>query len=443
MYPAIKKKIVIVPGYGASGVYDLNVGAFHRLSHEAGEFLSQGLNGQTHFNEYDEELQSFIQEAREMGLVEILEQPSPREATRLEEVLRSTRKIRFAWIEVSSICNQKCLHCFLGEDLNRYKHVPLGKIKEYIDTLVSEGTRQIVLSGGEPTLHPNIIEILDYAGKTNANLSLLSNGSSVKSREVLEAILRNDVVVKMPILGWRDSHEKMAGLRGSFKKVISSIIAYAKAGVRLQLGTTVTSVNANDVKQIARFANFMGLPLEVSPIYKIGFAKNNSDVLFQHSMRELIESCRVSLKARAPRYPQKIKARETITQHPTDYESVDLREFLTDTHECGQKIIAVLSSGEVTPCLMIRNKNTSMGNAQSSSLKEVLRGPTREDFNNRMKLSGVVDCRGCEARYVCKAGGCPATALAFKGTIHAKNPLYSNCYYVNSETVQELETLNA
>jgi radical SAM protein with 4Fe4S-binding SPASM domain len=327
--------------------------------------------------------------------------------------------------------------------LNRYKHVPLDKIKEYIDTLVSEGTRQIVLSGGEPTLHPNIIEILDYAGQTNVNLSLLSNGSSVRSHAVLDAILRNDVVVKMPVLGWRDSHEKMAGLRGSFDRVISSIFTYAKAGIRLQLGTTMTSVNIGDVHKIVRFANFMGLPLEVSPIYKIGFAEKNADILFQHSMRKLIESCRINLKPRKPRYVQKPKTRKTITQHPTDYESVDIREFLTDTHECGQKIIAVLSSGEVTPCLMIRNKYISVGNAQATSLRQVLNGPSREDFNNRMKLSGVVDCRGCEARYVCKAGGCPATALAFKGTINTKNPLYSNCYYVNSETVEELETLNA
>ncbi len=441
MFPALKSNIVVVKGYSASGAYDLNIGAFHRISHEAGEFLTQELTGVTSFDKFEPELKDFIIAAINSGLVEMKDIPQHIDPTNLNDVLKSSRPVRFAWIEITSVCNQKCLHCFLGEDLNRYKHIPFKRIKENIDTLVKEGIRQLVISGGEPTLHPQIIEILDYAGRANVNLSLLSNGSSIHNNSVIEAILRNDVVVKMPILGWRNSHEQMAGLKGSFKKLLKSIFTYAKSGVNLQLGTTVTSVNAADVAKIAKFADFMGLSLEVSPIYQIGFARNNKDILFQHSMRELIELCKVTAKHKKPRYGAKIKTRITLDKQATDYESVDLKNYLTDTHECGQKIIAVLSSGEVTPCLMIRSPDLSMGNTNQRPLAEILKGPTREEFNNKMKLNNIVDCRGCEARYVCKAGGCPATTLAFKNTIVGKNPMYSNCYYVNQDTVKDTDQL--
>ena len=442
MYPALKKNVVIVKGYGASGIYDLNNGVFERVSHDAGDFLSQALNGLRPINEFDIEEQAFISEAHTQGLVEYHNISTKIISTQLAEVLRSSRPIRFAWIEIASICNQKCLHCFLGDELNKFNHMPLDKIKKNIDALVEEGVRQIVFSGGEPTLHPNIVEILDYAGKTNVNISLLTNGSSIKNASLIEAILRNDVVVKIPILGWRDSHEKMTRVRGSFRKTIATVIGYAKSGIRLQLGTTVTSVNASNIKKIVSFANFLGLPIEVSPIYKIGYAQKNSEVLFQHTMRELINFCKVNVKSRRPRYKQKEKRRDTIPKQVTDYESVDIHNFLTDTHECGQKIIAILASGEVTPCLMIRSKSVSMGNANRDSLTSILKGPTRADFHRKMKIDGILDCKGCEARYVCKAGGCPATALAFKGTINEKNPLYSNCYYVNPDTVDELKKLN-
>lgn len=75
-------------------------------------------------------------------------------------------------IEITDVCNLDCPVCFADSGTSReqklphlpYRHKSLDTIKALLDTVVkSEGEPDVVqLSGGEPTLHPQIFEILDY-----------------------------------------------------------------------------------------------------------------------------------------------------------------------------------------------------------------------------------------------------------------------------------------
>ncbi|MFH0804757.1 MAG: radical SAM protein, partial [Patescibacteria group bacterium] len=67
-------------------------------------------------------------------------------------------------IEVTQDCDLKCPVCYARSGVGRY--VPLAKIKEMLDFFVASeyGTAEILqISGGEPTTHPDIIEIIRAA----------------------------------------------------------------------------------------------------------------------------------------------------------------------------------------------------------------------------------------------------------------------------------------
>lgn len=70
-----------------------------------------------------------------------------------------------AIIEINEACNLTCPVCFAGSSQENTNHQSLKNIEKMMDTLVkSEGEPDLLqLSGGEPTIHPDIIKIIDMA----------------------------------------------------------------------------------------------------------------------------------------------------------------------------------------------------------------------------------------------------------------------------------------
>jgi radical SAM protein with 4Fe4S-binding SPASM domain len=447
MYPYLKSKIVLVEGPEACGLYDLNVGSFQRINKSAGSFLLN-LDGLRSIDSFDSDEEVFLATCDEAGYISWQDSPEIRGRTALEEVVRNIRPIRFAWIELTSKCNQVCKHCFLGDDLNAFPHYRKEELFEMFASLHRAGARQIILSGGEPTAHPDFREILEHAGsKYPFKLSLLTNGSHRALLTVLDLLKTYEVTVKIPVLGWEESHNLMAGIRNGFVRTLEAIEKLVEAGVHVELGTTVTGLNHKDVPKIKQYAEHIGIPLEVSPLYAIGYAVRNRAELYSISQSTILSVCKdhkktESLVQLSPKPPKDEGAdhRKRYEIDPTDYDSVNLKEFLTAHSECGQKIIAILSNREVTPCLMLRDKQHSLGSLNEFSLDDILKHNTRDaiKFDELMKLSNIPGCGECEARFVCKAGGCPASAKAFAGSVQLKNPLFTQCYYANDETRAEV-----
>lgn len=70
-----------------------------------------------------------------------------------------------ALIDVNEACNLTCPVCFADSSVHRTAHRPLAEIERMMDALVaSEGEPDLLqLSGGEPTIHPQIFEIIEAA----------------------------------------------------------------------------------------------------------------------------------------------------------------------------------------------------------------------------------------------------------------------------------------
>ena len=84
-------------------------------------------------------------------------------------------------IHLTDVCNLKCIYCwynFPGSKKRSGKSISFEKIKELIADCKKLGVESICLSGeGEPTLHPNILEIITLIKKNSIRLVLLTNGT--------------------------------------------------------------------------------------------------------------------------------------------------------------------------------------------------------------------------------------------------------------------------
>lgn len=84
-----------------------------------------------------------------------------------------------ALVEITDVCNLQCPVCYADSSPHRSGHRSLEEIEKLLDAVVaSEGEPDVVqISGGEPTIHPNILEVLELARtKPIRHLMLNTNG---------------------------------------------------------------------------------------------------------------------------------------------------------------------------------------------------------------------------------------------------------------------------
>ncbi len=86
------------------------------------------------------------------------------------------RKINYARISLTSICNLKCAYCsqYDGDK----KLIPVQFYKNLIDVLAELGIEKIRFTGGEPLLNPNIVELVKYAKSKPSvkDIAITTNG---------------------------------------------------------------------------------------------------------------------------------------------------------------------------------------------------------------------------------------------------------------------------
>ena len=92
-------------------------------------------------------------------------------------------------IEVTSDCDLACPVCFA--DASEGHHLPLDTVKAMVDTLVEcEGEVEVLqISGGEPTTHPDILDIVRYAGEAGVRYPMVNtNGVRLADPEFARAL---------------------------------------------------------------------------------------------------------------------------------------------------------------------------------------------------------------------------------------------------------------
>lgn len=181
---------------------------------------------------------------------------------------------------ITSLCNFKCPYC-RGTDINGSQgHMELKEIKEVINTLASEGVQNIRFSGGEPTIHPDIKEIVRYTKTTCKgvkNIAISTNGSRSKRfyQELIDLGV-SDFSISLDAC-CAEIGDKMAGGReGVWKRVVSNIEFLSKQ-VYVTVGIVIDHDNVSGMRETIMFAHNLG----VSDIRLISAAQWDDPSIFK------------------------------------------------------------------------------------------------------------------------------------------------------------------
>jgi len=117
-------------------------------------------------------------------------------------------------VEVTDFCNLECPICIVN---NQYSnHMSTADFARIVDVLIeSEGQcESIALSGGEPTSHPRIFELIGIASRPEiARTVVITNGLRLaRDRAFAESIKRSGAYIALQLDGFTaDTHEKIRG----------------------------------------------------------------------------------------------------------------------------------------------------------------------------------------------------------------------------------------
>ena len=79
-------------------------------------------------------------------------------------------------IEVTQQCPNRCIYCSSFSDIEKTDSLDLETIYKVVDDAKSLGAKSVSLSGGEPFLHKDIVEIVDYLYAKGLRVRIYSSG---------------------------------------------------------------------------------------------------------------------------------------------------------------------------------------------------------------------------------------------------------------------------
>src|SRR5262249_55528709 len=131
----------------------------------------------------------------------------------------SAPPLRMVWLELTHKCNLECVHCYTASS-PRTPHGQLA-VEDWIDVLddcASLGVEYVCFIGGEPTVYPSLLQLLDHAHHLDLETEVYTNLIRVKD-ELWSCFIRNSVRLATSIYATdADIHDQITTRPGSHAK---------------------------------------------------------------------------------------------------------------------------------------------------------------------------------------------------------------------------------
>lgn len=177
-------------------------------------------------------------------------------------------------LHLTTACNMKCSFCGAWEYGKEQAYITEKDARSALDAGRKSGYRITTLTGGEPTIHPELCKILEYAHQRGYWTVVTTNGLHVT--EDMVKIFRNCHTLVRISLHTLDKakHEKLTGT-DSLSVVLENISRLSENGVRTAIGCTVTPDNQNELEKLSEYAWSSGAEfIRYTPVVGIRGAKD-------------------------------------------------------------------------------------------------------------------------------------------------------------------------
>jgi radical SAM protein with 4Fe4S-binding SPASM domain len=221
-------------------LYDIENDELYELNKDAFEFLVKCSQGESPIVKKEDG--EFIQYCLSENLISTSEIPGKRKLNIHPSPIPSLRYLEF---QITDRCNLLCRHCYIADGFHQdLSFEKIGKILKEFEEI--QGLR-LLLSGGEPLLHPHFWEINGILRDYSFRSVLLSNATLI-DRETARRLRVHEVQVSLD--GMKEGHESLRG-KGTFEKALQAIDHLQEFNIRVSIATMIHRKNLNEFESLA------------------------------------------------------------------------------------------------------------------------------------------------------------------------------------------------
>jgi MoaA/NifB/PqqE/SkfB family radical SAM enzyme len=177
-------------------------------------------------------------------------------------------------MHVTDLCNEKCGFCVVGSPLAKSDSVQYKDLIKFLMENADEGFESLNLHGGEPTILPQLMDLLDTARVFGyPRVEIQTNGRRLRDMEFVEKLKARGVELFVISLHGADAHVQdcLTQTPGGFAETIEGIRNAKKAGLKVRVNTVITRMNMGQLGNICRLCVELGVDhINISNLHPVG-----------------------------------------------------------------------------------------------------------------------------------------------------------------------------
>jgi uncharacterized protein len=286
-----------------------------------------------------------------------------------------------AYLHVTYTCNLACKHCYAQAGPGRMEAMPVDEMIQIVKQLAAAGFQKIVLTGGEPLMHPQAGDLFNQLGHAKgairpAKIVLRTNLAYDLTPQRLTALKHGVHQVVISLDGNPESHAARRG-DGNYAITETNLRKLVSARIVTDIGLTAvltsTQIQGDEGQHLRALAQELGIELRFKPVLPLGRA-TGMPLALEH-----------------------------------DSSLVDSIDAVTYQHgpiaSCGLGMnLYVAPDGDCFPCYALMAPRHRLGNLFQEDCHTILE---RNSFYLKVNVDSNRGCSICFWRYLC-GGFCRA-----------------------------------
>ena len=185
---------------------------------------------------------------------------SPVQAAEKDRTRVHYRRFHNIYLYITERCQLRCGHCYMGDRLERGLSLSFDKACTIMAQGRTLGGEYITFLGGEPTLHPELPEMVDHA------LALGYKQVMINSNGLLERTIDRIDPEKLHYISFsldgatKEVHDAIRG-EGTYDKTVPCIRETVQAGYAVRIICTISQQNIHEAKAILDLADEIGVSM--------------------------------------------------------------------------------------------------------------------------------------------------------------------------------------
>lgn len=334
-------------------------------------------------------------------------------------------------------CDHRCGHCYNvwnakpDDPAGAYEtgHLPTNEYKAMMTRAVKQsGAEHITITGGEPLLRKDALEIIEHAATLVPSVQLITNGSHVDEAAATRLAKAKVRSVQLTLLSAdRERHDRLKGAV-CFDDTIEAAIRLSQHGVAVQVCFVAMKENHDDFEGVMELCFALGVrSIAYNRMSPTGWAIHEIDRLMP--LVEQVEAHLEIAERLGPRWRIGVSTAMPIPPCLIDLGHYRWVKFGFCSTGTASPNITIDPVGNVRSCNLSSHK---MGNVLDHDWGRIL----DDDYYRSFRSIVPEQCKGCEYERTCN-GGCKESARATFGRLDHAEPFL----HQTNERAQRLKVL--